>query len=368
MANITYIFTENRRSNYKEGKIQAKEFYYGLTSFDPKHHNIEIIEFDNAKKFLNLPLQVFDEFLRRFISLPFYSAKLFTLKNIKILSKTDHLIIVPESAGCSSLPLLIFLKRFFKFKVHLFVMGLYSKKIRYPVFKRVHYALIKLLVFYLDNVFFLGKEEYEKAKLFHGNIPKLSYFPFSIDTEFWNDKDINLQENNQIIFVGNDGNRDQELIINIIKEMREYNFLIVSQLPALQNLNLNNVKVYSGKWGSNEITDNDLKKIYRRSRLCILPLKNSTQPSGQSVSLQCMSIGVPVLISKTDGFWDYDLFKDNKNIFFSDNSLETWIENIKNLYGNTDLLNKISEASFDTVNESLSLEKFNKKLHNYIDL
>ena len=63
---------------------------------------------------------------------------------------------------------------------------------------------------------------------------------------------------------------------------------------------------------------------------------------------------------RTDGFWDYDLFKDNKNIFFSDNSLETWTENIKNLYGNTDLLNKISEASFDTVNESLSLEKFNK--------
>ena len=85
MANITYIFTENRRSNYKEGKIQAKEFfYYGLTSFDPKHHNIEIIEFDNAKKsFLNLPLQVFDEFLRRFISLPFYSARLFTLKILK---------------------------------------------------------------------------------------------------------------------------------------------------------------------------------------------------------------------------------------------------------------------------------------------
>ena len=62
--------------------------------------------------------------------------------------------------------------------------------------------------------------------------------------------------------------------------MREYNFLIVSQLPALQNLNLNNVKVYSGKWGSNEITDNDLKKIYRRSRLCILPLK--TAPSHQA--------------------------------------------------------------------------------------
>ena len=43
-------------------------------------------------------------------------------QNIKILSKTDHLIIVPESAGCSSLPLLIFLKRFFKFKVH-FIKG-----------------------------------------------------------------------------------------------------------------------------------------------------------------------------------------------------------------------------------------------------
>ena len=97
--------------------------------------------------------------------------------------------------------------------------------------------------------------------MFHGNIPKLSYFPFSIDTEFWNDKDINLQENNQIIFVGNDGNRDQELIINIIKEMREYNFLIVSQLPALQNLNLNNVKVYSGNGEVMKLLITILKKF-----------------------------------------------------------------------------------------------------------
>ena len=33
MKKITYIFSGNRKKNYESNSIQAKEFYYGLTSF-----------------------------------------------------------------------------------------------------------------------------------------------------------------------------------------------------------------------------------------------------------------------------------------------------------------------------------------------
>ena len=72
------------------------------------------------------------------------------------------------------------------------------------------------------------------------------------------------------------------------------------------NIDLQNVKVIPGYWGNESLTDSELKDIYLNSILSIIPLK-STQPSGQSVALQCMSLGIPVLITKT-GIRDNELF------------------------------------------------------------
>ena len=56
-----------------------------------------------------------------------------------------------------------------------------------------------------------------------------------------------------------------------------------------------------------------LKDLYHNNRLTILPIKNTYQPSGQSVTLQSMAVGTPVLITKTEGFWDKNNFIDKKN-------------------------------------------------------
>ena len=41
-----------------------------------------------------------------------------------------------------------------------------------------------------------------------------------------------------------------------------------------------------------------------------------------------MCVGTPVLISKTKGFWDTNLFKDQVNIYFANNSLSDWSKKI----------------------------------------
>lgn len=367
MKNITYIFTENRKNNYLSESIQAQEFYYSLTSFDPHEYSIEIIEFEVSNKILNLPLKILDEFFRRFVSLPFYSAKLFSFKNIKILYKTDHLIMVNESVGCSSFILLILFKKLFRFKSHLFVMGLYSKKIRYSQFTSLHNFFIKLLVSYLDNVFFLGKNELQKANKLHKNQKKLNYFPFSVDTNFWENNNIKLEDNSKIIFVGNDGNRNQNLLIEIATKLNNYEFVFVSQLPMIKTLNLSNVEIIHGKWGVGQIDDIELKNFYSKSRLCILPLNNSTQPSGQSVTLQCMSLGIPVMISKTDGFWDTDVFINDLNILFIENNISNWINSIETNYSDISKLKNLSKNAQLIVRKNFNLESFHKKLLYYIN-
>ncbi len=368
MKNVTYIFKSGRKQKIEENLVEAKDFFYGLHFLDSLKYNIQIIEFKDNRNILSPLFFLFDRFMNKILNLPFYSSKLININNLKKLIKTDHLILVSESTICSIFPLLLILKRIFRIEVSLFVMGLYSKKLKFRALKPIHNGIIKVLILFVDNVFFLGEEELRLAKKIHRNENKLNHFPFSVDTEFWkSDKDINLGSNKKIIFVGNDGNRNFELLIKIAELLPEFEFVFVSKIPEINNSSLKNVNAINGQWDSKDVTDEDLKKLYSNSRFTILPLKESTQPSGQSVALQSMSIGIPVLISNTAGFWDRKNFKDNENIILiEENTPEYWVKEIKKAYNNLDLLNSISKNSYKLVNEKFDLINFNQKLLSYL--
>ena len=105
-------------------------------------------------------------------------------------------------------------------------------------------------------------------------------------------------------------------IINLYRltlKMPDVNFTIVSKNVDTYKFGPN-VTVHNGSWRSEEL-DDILLESYINSSLTILPIKETFQPSGQSVSLQSMSCGTPVMITKTKGFWDNENFIDGKNIF-----------------------------------------------------
>ena len=368
MKNITYIFSSPRKERYLNNLVEAKEFYYGLYSFNSNRYKINIIEFSKSQNFYGKILNVFDKIMARIFSLPFYTSQIVNRKNYDIIKKTDNLYLINENVGCSVLPMLIFLRRRKKLNISLFVMGLYSKRQRFPIFEKIHYLLVKLLVSNVNNIFFLGKGELDKANKIHPKmVGKFNYFPFSIDTSFWKEnKENDLVKKEKIIFVGNDGNRDSKLLIEIAKSIPEIEFIFVSKIPELQEIKLNNVEIISGKWGDGEITDTKLKNLYLDSRLTIIPLKESYQPSGQSVALQSMALGIPVIISKTKGFWDEESFKDNSDILFEkENTPDSWVNKINNVYKDIDLLNIISENAKKNIQENFNLSKFDSRLNEF---
>ena len=80
-----------------------------------------------------------------------------------------------------------------------------------------------------------------------------------------------------------------------------------------------------------------------------------------------MSVGIPVMISLTDGFWDIDKFSNFENIMFVENSsTETWIDLINNIFEDTELLNTISKNGKVLVNEQYSLQNLNTFLDKQI--
>ena len=369
MKTITYVFIGGRKENFFNNTIEAKEFYYGLPYFAEKGHKVNVIEFNENLNFLNSFFKIYDKILNKFLSIPSYTHKLNTIKNYKILRKSDNVILVSESTGFSSLMTLILLK-YTKTRVSLFVMGLYSKKVRYPSLKFLHNFYIKLLVFFIDDVLILGKGEYNKALGFHRNIEKLTYFPFCIDTKFWaNKENIDISSNNKILFIGNDGNRDFQLVSEITKELSEITFRLISENHILTSNKLENTIIHEGKWGTNLYTDEDLKQFYLDCKFVIIPLKKSTQPSGQSVALQAMSLGIPVMISKTEGFWDEDFYEHNFNIIFVEQSnKDNWTHLIQVLYNERQLLKNVGRNACKTVQSRFSLENFNKNLSDILKI
>ena len=362
MKAITYIFIQGRKDKFLNKNVDAKEFYYGL-DFLAKNNNIQVLEFSDSSNLFSTPLKIIDKLFNKILSIPSYSHKLVSISNLKILLKSDKVILVSESTGFSSLLMLVFLK-FRKTQVSLFVMGLYSKKLRFPQLIGIHNLLIKILVFFIDDILILGKGEYKKALEFHRSSSKIHYFPFCVDTKFWNageSKDIT--KNTEILFVGNDGNRDYQLLINLAKSMENYKFRFISENIHLSKIELSNVILEMGKWGSSYITDYDLKEFYKKSKLVIVPLKESTQPSGQSVSLQAMSLGIPVIISDTKGFWDKNKFTHKENIYFvQPNSEDNWIKSVEHLFNNSELLEKLSNQGKEIVVNEFSLDSFNNQL------
>ena len=364
MNKITYIFSGGR-INKVDNNAYAEEFFYGYKYLEEKHYNVSIVEFNDIPNFLSK----IEHKLSKAFSLPLYIFSTANKKNLKLIKETDNLILISESAGFASLLPLIFFKKKYNIKTHMFVMGLYSKKIKFKIFKKFHYAWISLLVRYLDKLYFLGNEEYNIAKNKVKNHEKLVFKPFHIDCKFWNSNDLTNLNKNQILFIGNDGNREFDLLINIARLMSDKEFIFVSSNEKLLDLELPNVTVLRGSWKDGAMSDLDLKKIYQDSKLVILPLKNSTQPSGQSVALQSMSMGIPVLITKTDGFWDKENFNDNENILFeSSSNPDFWVNKINYFLKNTELLNKISKNAYNLVYEKYNMEEFNKYLEKELGL
>ena len=131
---------------------------------------------------------------------------------------------------------------------------------------------------------------------------------------------------------------------------------------------MHNVELYIGDWNSNIFSDEFLRNIYEQSVLSIIPVKNSTQPSGQSVGLQSMMMGVPVMITKTMGFWDYDEFNHGENIYFvNENNINQWEKHINSLLSDKSLLNSLSKNGNSTVKNKFSLKNFSENLKSILN-
>ena len=317
---------------------------------------------------MKVVLKVIDKILRKLTNLPFYLCEILSKKNLNILLNSNKVVITNDRLAISLLPFLFYIKIFKDIDIYVIIMGLFSKKKGNFVVAFLQRLFIRVLIKLSKNLIFLGKGEYEnsKNKVNKNLAKKFTFLPFSVDYDFWSEN-INVKKNNsQILFIGNDGNRDYEFLINLAKNMNNFNFIFISK--NINNINLpDNVQLLSGSWNDYELNDEEIRLYYQSSFLVINPLLETYQPSGQSVSLQSMAAGTGLLITKTEGFWDSESFKDEESIFFLEkNEIDLWKNKIIYLSENMEKLNFVTENAKNKVKKEYSLDLFNTKLENII--
>ncbi len=370
---LTYVFGHGRVEKIINNNYEAKEFFYSYFYFDELSKKIEIVEMLPEKESVHgskLILRFIDKVLRKISNLPFYFCEILSIKNFKTIFNSEKVLITNDRLAISLLPIIIFCKLFSKTEFYVIIMGLYGKNRDNRFVRIIQKLIISLLENQVNKLVFLGKGELDYAKIVSKNKQKSKFIflPFSVDYEFWNEERFNNENSNQILFIGNDGNRDYDFVQEVAKELPQFTFLFISKNIDENSLS-NNSQLVKGSWNNYELTDLELKQIYKDSFAVILPLKDSYQPSGQSVSLQAMASGVPVIISKTKGFWDNKNFKNQKHIIFcKDNNISEWKKAIINLNQDKVLYKTISENSKKLVAEFYNLEVFHKKLLDILNI
>lgn len=361
---IIFFFQSGRISRLDDSKLYAKEMFYGFHYFKEKKYKTEAIEFNTHKTvFGKYFFLIFEKRLRNLLKLPLYWSFLTNKKNLNKINSADYIIFSNNRVGCSAIPMLLVSKlKGENFKSLSFIMGLFSRKPKYRILTMIQKFYIYLFLKTIDNFVFLSKGEFDFAKdKFPKFKNKYNYLPFAVDLDIWRSDENKKREH--ILFVGNDGNRDFELAEKISNELNDESFVFLSEQIKSEKLN-DNSKIINGSWGSPAIDDIELRNIYQSAKLTIIPIKESLQPSGQSVALQSIACGTPVLITETKGFWDRNNFIDYENIFFAKNNyLQTWIKDIQEILNLSEVrINKIIFKGKQTISEHYDLDKFSKNI------
>ena len=368
--NLTYIFSGGRKNRIESNEIFAKDFFYGYFGIKNKDVKKQIIDIEHIK----IPIvYYFDNLIKKIVNYPISISSIFNNTFTNQIKNSDVIILVNESVMFFALPYLYFLKKKNNnLKIALFTMGLFANfsRNKYKKFFQ-EFIINNFCLKVIDNFLFLGNEEYKYAvKNYQIRDSKFQYVAFGIDTQFWkNANSYNLKNRKYILFIGNDHQRDYEFVVQLANELENYEFIFLTSKIHKNQISKKNVKLINGMWWSNKVSDFEIKNLYSNAMLTILPIKNSLQPSGQSVALQSMSMGTPVLITKTDGFWDYEKFEHQKEIIFLDeNNIDLWREAIDRLLAKPDLLKEISNNSKKIVNQNFNLTKFSSNIELFLDL
>ncbi len=134
--------------------------------------------------------------------------------------------------------------------------------------------------------------------------------PFGVDSSFWSPG--SEEPRREVLAIGNDGHRDWPTLVEAARGLDAPVRILTrhdppAQLPA-------NVTWQAADWHRRLLSDGEVRELYRGAGVVVVPVRDVPQPSGQSVTLQAMACGRPVVVSRTRGLWAPATLRDGENV------------------------------------------------------
>lgn len=369
---ITFVFGKGRKQKLLSNLDYGKEFFYGYPYFSSKYKT-NIIETEKQNSFFltKKVLKFLDLFFAKFSKLTFYMNVLISRETLAQLYYSKNVITSNHGIGMSLFIYIYFMKIFKKINFIVILSGLFSMKKSNLIVRALRKIIFSFFLFTVDFLIFTNRSEYEFARNKHKKYEsKFICLPFCIDTNFWKPNTTpNFEQKKGVLFIGNNGHRDFNLVIDIANTLRNIPFTFITNRIKNEDIKFNNVTNILGDWNAGYLSDEEVKNYYENARIVILPINDTLVSSGQSAGLQAASVGTPVITTRTIGFWDYKNYVSNKNILLlKDNTLKLWVTTIENLYNNYEKLEELSKESLSLVNSHYTLDNFDKNLEEYLIL
>ncbi len=180
-----------------------------------------------------------------------------------------------------------------------------------PWIRGVVHGRIRRALAGLDHAFFFGPADRDECVRRYGiRSERTSIFAFGVDTEFWRPEP-DAPASDFVVAVGQDPNRDYALLA---AAPGEHPTRIITRQPVRIPPGAHHVRMTVGDFfGSDSMSDADIRRLYNVARAVVVPLKDVFQPSGYSVTLQAMSCARPVILTRTKGLWAPELLIDGEN-------------------------------------------------------
>lgn len=229
------------------------------------------------------------------------------------------------------------------------------------------FYITKFLIGSLDGIVCLSNSQRERLiKRYHLPEEKVVFIPLGTDINFH--RYISDEKRDDFILsAGSDDGRDYRTVLKVAKLCPNLKFVIVCGFKNVKNID------------KNEISDNieilyyissiKLRSLYQRARALLLATypDNCIQGadcSGQTVLLDAMASGLPVIATKKAYLSDYA--RDGQEIIISNsNSPQELKKEIELLLSSQKLREKLSRAARNKVENSFSSRLMAERLSSY---
>lgn len=189
---------------------------------------------------------------------------------------------------------------------------------------------------------------------------KFKFIPFGIDTNYFSPQKI--KEDNYILIIGADRKRDWNLYRKLFSTFSKNKFVVITHPNLIPYTLPHNVRVYYNQYIEK------VREFIARSKFSVILSKQNYHFAGQSTAFRIMSMGKPVIFTKSYGVEEYGFKNGINSILTTPGDFIGLKKSFILLDSNRKLREKVGLNARNKILKDLSLKQYTRKLENSLDL